>query len=98
MENETRRRLRGCGTKGRFSDSLRDHTNHRHPHLQTFSKFEVPNHITTEHIKPFNKSYYMPGVGAGVVCVYIVVLNRWTLEFHTPLFQSPLSILAKIID
>ena len=33
----------------------RDHTNHHHPHLQTFSKFEVPNYTTNEHIKTVDK-------------------------------------------
>ena len=32
----------------------RDHTDHPHPHLRTFSKSEVPNYITNEHIHLFD--------------------------------------------
>ena len=33
------------------SRSVRDHTNHPHPHLQTCQNFEVPNRITNEPIQ-----------------------------------------------
>ena len=32
-----------------------DYTSHPHPHLQTFSNFEVPNNKSNEHIQLFNK-------------------------------------------